>query len=164
MKTLVSLLSLLTAWYCFTLIPDFEKPSSNTSKDFLALDSYIIPMPKGISKAEKYWVEEKLREEADAAKLKEEVKQQSNSVAESPKPNFPTLLINGIDFRLVGIFRENNNRFVILQNPDNESKRVDVGQSIMPNVELLAVSSNQITLNNNGKRVVFNLFKRNENV
>lgn len=164
MKMFTIFISFLSAWYCYSLLPDFSEQADRSSKSVSLGENFFITMPGSTTEVEKRWIEDKLKEQAEAVE-KEKLAKQLLDKPKEPKQNtvHSTLSINGIDFQLIGIFSDANTSFVILISPNNETKRVSVGQLIMPNVTLLAVSSDKITFDNNGQRAEFNLFKRNKN-
>jgi hypothetical protein len=110
---------------------------------------------------EKEWLIAREKRAEREALLKQ--KKTNEVVVQTPQPNYAALTIDGIDYKLLGIFKRKKNAFILLKAPKNKIIKVIEGQELSPGILLKTVSATQIILTRADEVIEFKLFERNKN-
>lgn len=110
---------------------------------------------------EKEWLIAREKRAEREALLKQQ--KTSEEVVQKPQPNYAALTIDGIDYKLLGIFKRKTDAFILLKAPKNKTIKVIEGQELSPGILLKTVSATQIILTRADEVIEFKLFERNKN-
>ncbi|WP_053910115.1 hypothetical protein [Pseudoalteromonas sp. SW0106-04] len=157
MRWLALLLSVYTFYYLFSSISGYETANSDSADQLPEVKQIELPKPAPELEAEEQWL----------AYTKEPKKaDKTNPKAKDPKkkePGYPVLSVDGINYKLLGIFQDASSPFIVLKGPKPKPIKLGVGEKLKPGVYLKNVSSREILLSRGNQTITFNLFERSDN-
>ncbi|MBR8842487.1 hypothetical protein [Pseudoalteromonas sp. JC3] len=146
------IISLAASLYLFSELFDASEERDNNIR---AAAVYFVEPPVLSTEpilAEKEWYALLAAREAKNVKAAE---------PEEPKPkNQKTLTFDGVEFTLLGIFKNREGGFVLLKSSGSEVLKVAAGDAITENVALKAITVDSMTVLVSNKEHSIRLFKR----
>ncbi|NUZ10690.1 hypothetical protein HUZ36_07855 [Pseudoalteromonas sp. McH1-7] len=145
-------ISLVASSYLLTGLADTtELNNSNTEAKALRF-APSQSLLSATTEAEKKWY---------ALSAAQKVKQERAVAPEKPKPKSQQVLtFDGIEFTLLGIFKNQQDKFVLLSSREGGMLRVSAGESITENVQLKSVATDSMTILVANEERNIRLFKR----
>jgi len=155
MKWFISLLCVLTVYLLFDELSLSQQSAAEKQHEY-KLPENIDPVKKQeILPVEKEWL---------AYLLEPEVKKPvpESQPEKTKKPPYPTLTVGGKNYQLLGIFKKDDQPFVLLKAVNSELIELKEGATLSENVVLQTITASAITLSQGDELIKFKLFERSD--
>lgn len=155
MKWLAAFFSLITVLMLFNSLPQSNVINSEPKNEFTT-PSKIMPLKKIPElKAENDWLAyTKEPKKAEVSIPKVEPKPQ--------KPPYPTLTIGDKNYQLLGIFKQNQQPFILVKGANTDLVKLKEGDAFSKGVTLEKITPSAVLILQGEKTIKFKLFERSD--
>ncbi|TMO04188.1 hypothetical protein [Pseudoalteromonas sp. S558] len=155
MKWLAAFFSLITVLMLFNSLPQSNVINSESKNEFSA-PSKIMPLKKVPElKAEKDWLAyTKQPEKAEVPTPKVELKPK--------KPPYPTLTIGDKNYQLLGIFKQNQQPFILVKGANTDLVKLKEGDEFSEGITLQKITTSAVIILQGETTIKFKLFERSD--
>lgn len=159
MKGLAIILSLLTLVYLSNSVSLHNDLESKNAAENSVLSLFLPNHPNERLAIENDWSPQ-AKKNTKTPKIAKKINDQQTKTKKDLRP---ILIIAGINYRLMGIFNNNQTPFIILENPSKKLLKISQGQEVSKGNVLKNVLADRIAIKSNEKITEFKLFELNKN-